>query len=313
VTLLPRTEFLPVRGLPLALHHWGDPHAPILLMIHGFLDHGQGFQAMAEHLHDRWHVIAPDMRGHGQSGWVGAGGNYHFADYYFDVAQILAHLGAPVTLLGHSMGGMISTVTAALHPQAVRSVVLLDGMGPHEGDFAEAVPRLQRWIAALAAPGFGGEPDERRRSRRPMPSVQVAAHKLQAVNGRLTSTRALQLAETGTEPVDGGVVWRHDPLHRTPSSRPFRVEEARPLWQAIEQPVLSIYAGESEWMPRDLRERHGHLRHRTVATLPGAGHNLHHEQPELLAAALQAWSDNPGQPLAGLEPGEPTFPADSVG
>lgn len=305
----PRTEFVPVRGLPLALHHWGRGGAPILLMIHGFLDHGQAFQAMAQPLSQQFHVVAPDMRGHGQSGWVGAGGNYHFADYYHDLAQILTHLGQPVALLGHSMGGMIATVTAALNPQAVRAVVLLDGMGPHTGEFSEAVPRLQRWLASLAAPGFGGDPEERRRSRRPLPSVQAAADKLRAINARLGEAQALHLAQTGTEPVQAGVVWRHDPLHRTPSSRPFRTDEAQPLWQAIGQPVLSIYADHSEWMPRDLRQRHAFVRDLRAMTLPGAGHNLHHEQPDLLARVVQAWLEDPRTPLPGLLDGEPAGPA----
>lgn len=281
---------LDVRGMPLVAHRWGPADAPTILAFHGFLDHGESFAAIAERLVPRWSLVAPDARGHGWSGWVGDGGQYYFYDYYHDAARWLQHLGLEqVAVIGHSMGGMIATGLAALAPDKVSSVVLLDGMGPPERRAEGARDQLLRWVEACDRPEFLASTAGRRAQRRAMPSLQAAADRLIAANARLPAGMAARLAATGTEPTGAGFTWRHDPLHRTPSVRPFRADEARSLWRAMTMPVLSIYAEHSEWRPDDLAERHACLPQGTAAQLAAAGHNLHHEQPELLADAIALW------------------------
>lgn len=296
-----------VRGLSLALHCWGLRSRPPLLLIHGFLDHGQAFAAIARVLAADYWVIAPDARGHGQSDWLGAGGYYHFYDYYFDAVAIVASLGLErYALVGHSMGGMIACGLAALQPDKVERLVLFDGMGPPADKPEKSLKRLGYWVEALQIPGFAGDLATRRASRKTMATVQIAADKLMAANPRLSQLMAEMLAQTGTEPTENGVVWRHDPLHRTPGARPFRVDEAQVFWQALTMPVLSIYATLGEWLPKDLIWRHQQLPQVTVAHLLGAGHNLHHEQPQLLAEALRIWLASPPDTLPlGLTAGEP--------
>ena len=299
------TEIFPVRGLPIAVHSWGTPGRPKVLFHHGFLDHGASFAAIAERLADTYHVLAMDARGHGQSGWVGAGGYYHFADFWHDLDVVLKVHG-PVRLVGHSMGGMIATSVAAARPAMVETLVLLDGMGPPELPIEAWPARLVAWLDALQVPGYTGDVEERRASRRTMATVDEAAARLHKANHRLTAEMALRLAATSTEPVPGGVVWRHDPLHRTPSARPFRADEARTLFAQLAMPVLSIYAAQSEWLPPDLPTRHAAVPHLHAGVLPDAGHNLHHEQPERLAEMLRSWFHAPGQHLPdGLRAGEP--------
>ncbi len=296
-----------VRGLQLALHCWGPSSRPPLLLIHGFLDHGQAFAAIAQELAADYWVIAPDARGHGQSDWLGAGGYYHFYDYYFDAVAIVEHLQLQrYALVGHSMGGMIACGLAALQPDRVDKLVLFDGMGPPADKPEKSLKRLGYWVEALQTPGFAGDLSARRASRKAMATVQHAADKLQAANPRLSPTMAAMLAQTGTETCENGVVWRHDPLHRTPGARPFRVDEAQVFWQALTMPVLSIYASLGEWLPKDLIWRHQQLPQVTVAHLLGAGHNLHHEHPQLLAQALRSWLASSADPLPlGLTTGEP--------
>jgi len=301
--------FYEVRGLRLAWHAWGPRDAPIALLIHGFLDHGLSFAATADRLAGPFRVIAPDIRGHGHSGWVGAGGYYHFQDYYHDLHTLIASLDPRhLHLVGHSMGGMIASGLGALFAERVASVVLLDGMGPPSTPPERLLERLRNWTESLDARGFGGDEASRRAARRPMESVAEAAARLQFANPRLALEHALRLATTGTEPWRGGaqVVWRHDPLHRTPSPRPFRTEDGMPLWRALTMPVLSIYTELGEWTPKDLPERHAALPRVTRALVPGAGHNLHHERPEWLAEVLRAWWQAPGDVLpTGLQAGEP--------
>lgn len=298
-----------VRGLRLAWHAWGPRDAPIALLIHGFLDHGEAFAPLAERLAGPWRIVAPDIRGHGHSAWVGAGGYYHFQDYYYDMHCLIKGLHLDrFHLVGHSMGGMIASGVAALFPDRVQSVVLLDGMGPPSTPAERGLERLRHWTESLDARGFGSDAETRRRARKPMADVGEAAAKLQFSNPRLRPDVALRLAGTGSEPTGHGaqVVWRHDPLHRTPGPRPFRTEDGLSLWRAMTMPVLSIYSELGEWTPRDLAERHAAAPRLTAALLPAAGHNAHHEQPELLGAILDAWWRVPGTGLPeGLTPGQP--------
>lgn len=292
------------RGLPLVAHAWGPEDAAVVLCLHGFLDHGESFAALAGQLAGPWRVVAPDARGHGWSGWVGSGGNYYFPDYYHDTLGWLEALGAgggrPVHVVGHSMGGMIACGVAALRPQWLQRVVLLDGLGPPERPVATARNLLAAWADALDQPACQGDVAARRRSRRPMADVASAAQRLISVNHRLSHHMALQLAASSTEAVAAeetdsgaaGVVWRHDPLHRVPSARPFRSDEAMPIWQAMTMPVLAIGAGQSEWRLPDRDQRLAALPDVTWRMIDDAGHNLHHEQPLKLAGWLDPWLRN---------------------
>jgi pimeloyl-ACP methyl ester carboxylesterase len=285
-----QTDFHHVRGLRLAVHRWGDPTLPQVFFHHGFLDHGQSFAAIAALISPRWHVIALDARGHGESDWIGAGGYYHFADFWHDLDLLLAHY-QPAHVVGHSMGGMITTAVLAVRPGQIQSLTLLDGMGPPESPVDIWPQRLENWLDSLLVPGYTGDIADRRASRRPMPTVEDAA---------------ARLATTNTEPVAGGLVWRHDPLHRTPTARPFRTDEALQLWQKLAMPVLSIYAQHSQWLPPDLAARHASVPRLHAGVLADTSHNLHHEQPAAIAHLLESWWNAPGQALPeGLLPGEP--------
>ena len=288
-------RFHSVRGLQLAYHVYGDPGGVPLLCVHGFLDHGASFRFMAEHL-PGFRVVAPDMRGHGHSEWIGAGGYYHFYDYYDDVRALVRALDwTGFHLVGHSMGGSIATGLAALDSDRVRSVILLEGMGPPYSDLCDAVDRIGRWSGALRKPRLDGGPAQRRATRRTMVDVDDAARRLTTLNPRLPASRARALAASGTEAVDGGVVWRHDPLHRTSAAKPFIRDEAEALWRGIQAPVLSLMGSDSGWRPGDLQDRYRVFARVTTGTVQEAGHNIHHDQPILLARVVREWVREPGK------------------
>ena len=99
-------------------------------------------------------VIAPDLRGFGESDRVGAGGYYHFPDYVADVAALIEALApARLAVVGHSMGGTIAALYAGVAPTRVERLVLIEGIGPPAMDPAAAVDRMAAWLRDLRGAG----------------------------------------------------------------------------------------------------------------------------------------------------------------
>jgi alpha-beta hydrolase superfamily lysophospholipase len=94
----------------LKLHYvdWGNRDAPPLLLVHGGRDHCRNWDWVAEKLRDRYHVIAPDLRGHGDSAWS-PDGNYAIDGFVYDLAQLIHQLDlSPISIVAHSMGGNVA-------------------------------------------------------------------------------------------------------------------------------------------------------------------------------------------------------------
>lgn len=297
-----------VRGLSLVFDDYGALDLPVIFCFHGFLDHAGVWPAVLRPLVERFRFVTPDFRGHGRSDWIGAGGYYHFLDNVSDASKLVDLVGAPrFSVLGHSMGGSIAMAVAGLFAERVDAVVALEGMGPPTEQLENAPYRLEQWVAALKAPGLDVDTTVRRAQRKPMPGgVPEAAERMRRVNPRLSAERALELASYGTEAhPSGGVVWRFDPLHKTPGARPFGASEWHHHWARVTAPVLSLYGAETEWMLGDLSDRHRQLPQVRVGLVPGAGHNIHHDRPELVTAALAAWIGGERHQLpAGILPFE---------
>ncbi len=296
--MTPTTHTYSVRGLTLAAHRFevageGERALP-LLCCHGFNDHGLSFAPMIGALRRPRTVIALDFRGHGHSGWVGAGGNYHFYDYFDDVHAALEHFElSRFELLGHSMGGSIAFGVAAIHPEKVARLMLLEGLGPPFSPPDDGPDRLRRWSEQLRRAEFTGDPEARRRQRKPMAGgLAEAAERLRRANPRLSVEVADALAVTFTEPASegSGLVWRFDPLHRATSAKPFLEVEARALWSRLTMPVLSLLGAESPWVPEDLQLREAAIPGLISASVLGAGHNLHHDRPAVMAATVDWWT-----------------------
>jgi len=278
------------RGLPIAVHELGAPEGRPVLALHGFLDHGLSFRRVADHANGVT-LFAPDARGHGHSGWVGAGGYYHFYDYLDDLRRVLDVLPPRLGLVGHSMGGTLALALAGLFPERFDWVLLLEGMGPPSHDPQSSPERLRGWLRALVPDRQGAEAD-RRRARTRMESPDEAGRRLLRLNPRLDADHARALGETFSEPhPDGGWTWRFDPLHRTPSPKPFRLDEVFPLWRRITAPVVSLW-GEHGFHPEELDERHRVLGSVDIGLIERAGHNLHHERPELIGEIIRRLAES---------------------
>ncbi len=253
-----------------------------MILIHGFRDHCRTWDFFVTELlaiAPRLRVVAPDCRGHGDSGWVGAGGYYHFFDYLLDLDFLVTNLGgSAVSLVGHSMGGTIACMYAGTYPERVSKLVLLEGLGPPGMLFADAPLRAARWLGQVPAVRDGIGYAKRRE----------AMERLRQSYPRLTEARARHLVRHGMRRTDEGVwQWKFDPLHRTTAPQPFYLEQFREFLGRVACPSVVVQGGESEHRVRgDLNERLGMLASATLATVPNAGHMIQQDNPEVLARIL---------------------------
>jgi pimeloyl-ACP methyl ester carboxylesterase len=268
-------------GLTYNVLEWGTEHAQTIVLVHGFLDLAWGWDEVPAILAQRYHVIAPDLRGHGDSDWVGRGGYYHFFDYLPDLDEVVARLArGPVVMVGHSMGGSVAAYWAGTRPENVRALVLLEGIGPPEA--TTSVPeRTARWIGAWS---------EARGKARVMPSLADAAARLRKHDPLLDEARARVLAAKGTRAVDGGVVWKHDPLHLTQGPYPYRVDTATQFWNRVNAPVLYVEGAQSRFRlaDADTERRLAAFPNCKRTVIPNVGHMMMRHDPAAVAAAIES-------------------------
>jgi pimeloyl-ACP methyl ester carboxylesterase len=269
-------------GLSIHFLEWGERAGEPIVLVHGFLDHAHSWgpfvaSLQANRKHPLW-IVAPDCRGHGDSGWAGAGGYYHFPDYIFDLHCLIQSLGASrFKLIGHSMGGSISFLYTGTFPDRVANLVLIEGVGPPGLNFSDAPPRMEKWI---------GEVRERGRNHfRQYTSVEAGARQLQQTNPRLHSEFALHLARTGMRQNEAGKwIWKFDPLHRTTAPQPFYSDQAIEFLRRIKCPVLTIEGKESHQSKRtDKQKRFKAISNHSHVIIENAGHMVHQDNPEALA------------------------------
>ena len=115
----PESRFFQSQGLRLHYSDWGNADAPLMLLVHGGRDHGRSFDLIARSLQPHFHVLAPDLRGHGDSDWA-KGGSYSLTEHVYDLSRLVRSMGASqVTIVGHSMGGMVGLIYAGTFPDEV--------------------------------------------------------------------------------------------------------------------------------------------------------------------------------------------------
>ncbi len=274
-------------GLGYHALEWDGGGDHTVILVHGFLDLAWGWQpTVSAGLADGFHVIAPDMRGHGDSDRVGPGSYYHFMDYVADLAAFIDAVGrARVSLVGHSMGGSITSYYTGTFPGRVHKLAVLEGLGPPE-DGLNMPERLSQWLRTW----------QRARNTAPTSysSRQAAAERLRKHDSLLTEDASLRLAEHGTREIDGGFEFKHDPIHLTRGPYPFRVELAEQLWRNITCPVLAVDGSESKFRlaQDDADRRYAALANLERRTLTGAGHMMHRHRPEELARLLREFLED---------------------
>jgi pimeloyl-ACP methyl ester carboxylesterase len=285
VRRMPRHEILRVRGLDIHLTRWGPPPArsdsPVFL-LHGFQDTGDTFQFMVDALEGDWPLVAPDWRGFGRSDWPQEG--YWFPDYFADLDALLDRLSPdlPARIVGHSMGGNIANLYAGVRPARVRCLANLEGFGLPRSSPRDAPGRLRKWLDQVkSVPGL-----------KDYESVEQLAGVIRFRYPRFTEAQSGFVARAWSEPDDARVRLLGDARHRWVNPVRYAREDAEACWREVKAPVLMVLGDESEYLAMlgtdgsDETFR-ASMPHVQIAHIPGAGHMLHIEQADRVAALVE--------------------------
>ncbi|MGN6086374.1 alpha/beta fold hydrolase [Trinickia sp.] len=289
----PQSDFVTVRGVKLHVRRWGNPDAPTLFMLHGWMDVSASFQFVVDALGGDWQVIAPDARGFGLSDWPVAergGGHYWFHEYLSDLEALLDRYAptGQVNLVGHSMGANVVCLYAGARPERVRRVVDLEGFGLAPARPSDWPRRLATWLDDIREPA----------QLKTYATLDDVAARLIKTNPRLAPERARFLARHWAKRSDDGrYMLLADPAHKHHGPLLYRLDEVMAVWsnvaakvlhvEAVGSPTLAMLAGEiplDEYKARfqafpDWREK----------LIEDAGHMVHHDQPEQIAALIEAF------------------------
>ena len=273
----------------LRLHYvdWGNPTAPPLLLIHGGRDHCRNWDWVARELRRDFHVIAPDLRGHGDSAFSPSG-DYSMNAFLYDIAQLIHQQAlAPLRIVAHSMGGSIALRYAGVFPENVAKLVAIEGLGRSprmEAERAARTPeqRLTRWIEA--------ERNLAGRLPRRYASIDEALARMQGENKHLTPTQARYLTVHGvSQNEDGTYSWKFDNYVRSEAPTDIPTADLHHLWSRIACPTLLVYGKES-WASNPEKDgRIAHFQNARVETFEGAGHWVHHDRLEAFVAMARGF------------------------
>lgn len=285
VSLGPVSRNFQSQALNLHYLEWGDKNAPVLVLLHGGADHAHSWDELAATLSPRWRVIAPDLRGHGDSDWS-PDAAYSILDYVTDLKMLWSHCQLQqATIVAHSMGGKIALHFAAAYPEAILKLIAIEGVDMLPPSLAPlherpAAKRLRYWIDERIATNA--------RQARHYPSLEDALKRMISAHPQLPADVARHLTIHGTRRNDdGSLSWKFDNHIRAVSAVDFRGREYADMLGEIRCPVLLVN-GKDSWVPDPVATgRIDDFRAAQAVTLAGAGHWVQHDQPAAFLAALE--------------------------
>ena len=276
-----RSEFIRVRDLRYHVRRWGDPAAPKVFLLHGFLDVSATWQPVAEGLLPKFQVLCPDFRGFGHTEWPQDG--YWFQDYVGDVDAIVDHYSAsePVLLVGHSMGAQVASLYAGLRPDRVKKLVCLDGLFLPDMESKLAPKRFKRWLDELK-----DLPQQKSYA-----SFEELAARIRKQHADLPADRAEFVARCwGREDGHGRITLCADPKHRLSGPGLYRNEESMAIWREIAAPTLFVDGALSPFAkvipPDEAQRRRACFRDQRAVVIERGSHMLHFSAPEDTARAI---------------------------
>ncbi len=254
---------------------WGNEGQHPIVLVHGSRLHAHVWNDFSSRFKDRFHIVAVDQRGHGDSGWC-TRGRYDLEDFYEDLRAVIAARGLTrFTLIGHSLGGRVSMLYAARHHAQLERLVLVD---------------ITPGRPFAATPGA----DLSRITETPGPRDFESEAEAIAYLGKLLSRAPAHVIEDSVrfgmrQTASGRYTWKYDPalLQRAPATID--------LWsmvQSIPTPTLLQYGSHSKVVSAELAEKLGQTMPQcTIERIEKAGHALFTDQPDAFAASVGRFLD----------------------
>ena len=253
-----------------------------MLLVHGMQDHCRTWDDLVQDFHQDFHVVAPDLRGHGDSEWV-KGASYTYQDYMYDLHQLVTQTEiGPVTLVGHSLGGAVAALFAGAFPELVARLVVIEGIGlwrKFQPD-VNAIERLREWVIntrQLSA-----------RQPRRYQSLEEAYQRMQTANPNLKEEQALHLTIHGSnQNEDGSYSWKYDNYTHNFSPAGLAEEDVIAHWQNVSCPTLILTADSG------LEHRIGHdgteayFQQAQCHEITDAEHWTYHDQKDVVVGLMR--------------------------
>lgn len=287
-----QSQTLTLNGAPFFIRRWGNPDLPPLLMLHGFPEYGGAWGDLAPHLADRFHCIAPDQRGYGQS-WAPDGvENYTTSKLVGDMVALIDQIGAPLMVMGHDWGAAVAYGLAMFKPDLVSRLIIANGVHP--------VP-FQR---AMAAGGAQSEASQYiNYLRRDDSHDALAANDFDRMktlfmakmdSGWLTEAKKQDYLTEWARPgrLKTMIHWyRASPLRIAAPGQPLTDLPALPLDRlTVRCPHLLIWGDQdTALLPEATQGLEDFVPDLTRIDLPGLNHWLIHQDPQAVAQAIRDW------------------------
>ena len=234
---MPREILFTLPHTQLSARQWESNATDALpvFALHGWLDNAASFDEIAPQL-ENVSITALDLAGHGLSDHRPDGGFYHLWDYVLDLVSILQLQKQSVWLIGHSMGGAVAMLVAALAIDKVRGLVLLDNVGPLIDEAENRVSTMQRAVKKML--------QYKKRNKSGYSSIETMIRARMNGFTKLDHAAATKLVMRGSVPQQDLWGWRHDEKLMFPS--PFRMDEASvsAFIEKITCPTLLLVAKE---------------------------------------------------------------------
>jgi len=261
-----------VNGLGLHYLDWGNAGSAPVVCVHGYTSSAEYCNALARHFHDRFHIVAPDVRGHGESA-RSPDGAYQYRDQVSDLAGLVDQLGLTrFTLIGTSMGGIIAMAYAEAHAERLLGLVIND-IGP---DVEGGSQRITQMV--------GDRPDE----FATLEDAMAFRREVSPVTASrpIGDQRELALGVLRQRP-DGRWVWKMDPAYirqRVQHGAPPR-PALWPVLRSLPCPTMVVWGTESDVLSGAQAKRMVEALPRgELVAVPGVAHAPTLVEPAVLTA-----------------------------